>query len=369
MKRIVMLTFLCIVLAGCKEEVKKVEAIRPVRVFEITAGDNHERRTFPGKVKAAQEASLAFRIPGQIVRLNVKEGDPVKKGQLIAQLDQRDHQAALADLKAKLVGAKSVLKEAQANIKRNKKLLNENIIAQSDYDTMESTFETSRAQVLSLQQSIRRAELNLQYTRLVAPFDGIVAVKHIDNHEFIQAKEPIVQLEDTSSLDVVVDIPENLWVKFFNSSAADIQKYTAKATFEALPRKTFILTPKEFQTKANPETQTYQVTMSLAHGKGMGVHPGMTAEIIGKMPTEEAATIQVPYTSIMGEPGGPQYVWVLKEDNTVQKRIVETNHNMGDMLTLTEGVVSGELIVAVGGDYLREGQRVKILKGRIGGRE
>lgn len=95
-----------VVLAGCKEEVAKTDPVRPVRVFVVPEGTTPAIRTFPGKVEATREASLAFRISGQLVRLDVNEGDYVKKGQLIAMLDQRDHQSAVADLRARLAGAR-----------------------------------------------------------------------------------------------------------------------------------------------------------------------------------------------------------------------------------------------------------------------
>ncbi len=369
MKRtIAVCLILTIALLGCKEEVKKVEPIRPVRVFKINDQANPEMRTFPGKVKATREANLAFRISGQIVKIMVKEGDTVKKGQLIALLDQRDFQAAVADLEAKLVGAQSVLKEARLNIDRNRKLLSEQIIAQSAFDTAQSTYETSRASVLSLEQSLRRARLNLQYTRLEAPFDGTIAIKEVDNHEYVQAKEVIVQIEDTSSLDIVLDIPEAVWIRAFNAGNSTIAEIVA--TFESFPGHRFPLHMKEFQTKANPGTQTYEVTLNMANPDGLGVHPGMTAEVVGRMPDKDSTdAVSIPFSSVVGAPGGTKSVWILNDDNTVSKRDVKLGRIMKDMFLVDSGIVQNETIVVSGVNYLREGQRVKVLKGRIGGRE
>jgi len=366
-KKIWICLLMSLMLVGCKEEVKKVDPVRPVRTFKISGKLNPEKRSFPGKVKATREATLAFRIPGQVIKFTVKEGDEVKKGQLIALLDQRDYQAAVADLRAKLAGARSVLNEARLNIERNKKLLASNIIAQSDYDTVTSTFETSRASVLSLEQSLRRSELNLQYTRLEAPFAGTIAVKEIDNHEYVQAKEAIVQLEDTSSLDVVLDLPESFWAKAFGSGKSPIR--SAVAQFEALPERTFPLTMKEFQTKANPQTQTYEVTLNMINPEGLGIHPGMTAEVMGNLPKSNSAkTVNIPFSAVVGVPGGPKFVWVLDKDNIVNKREITVGQIMNDMFIVHSGVSKGETIVVSGVNYLREGQSVTVLKGRIGGR-
>lgn len=367
-RSILPLLVLLLLIAGCKEEVKKSEPIRPVRVLKIQGQDAPELRTFPGKVKATQEASLAFRLSGEIVKFTVKEGDYVTKGQLIAKLDQRDYLAAAADLKAKLAGARSVLQEAKLNIERNRELLAKRIIAQSAFDTAHSTYETSRAEVLSLEQSLRRAQLNLQYTRLEAPFSGTVAIKHVENHEFVQAKEPIVQLEDTSALDIVLDIPETVWVKGFDGGNATIDK--AYATFESFPDRTFPLVLKEFQTKASPGTQTYEVTFSMNNPNGVGVHPGMTAEVKGDMSgTPKGESVTVPFSSVGGTPQGEKYVWVLGKDGTVNKRHVVVDRIVNGKLCISKGIRKDETIVVAGVNYLQEGQKVKVLKGRIGGRE
>ncbi|WP_320170627.1 efflux RND transporter periplasmic adaptor subunit [Maridesulfovibrio sp.] len=359
-----MLTML--LLPGCKEEVQVEQPIRPVRVLKITDQNMPEQRKFPGKVKATREATLAFRVPGQIEHFDVKEGDFVAKGQVIAELDQRDFQAAVADLEAKLLGARSVMNEARLNYERNGKLLASDTVAQSSFDSAKSTYESSRARVNSLVQELRRAKLNLQYTRLVAPFSGTIAVKSVDNHEFIQAKEPIVQLEDTSALDVVVDVPENIWVRGFINK--DSRTFNAFARFESYPGRDFKLGIKEFQTKANSETQTYEVTLKMEKPEGLSIHPGMTAEVVASMPeTKGVKTVSVPVSAVVGFPDQDKFVWIY-EKGTVKKRNVKIGRIIGDRFEVHKGVNPGEQVVVSGAHYLREGQEVKILKGRIGGR-
>ena len=355
-------------LTACKEEVSKADPVRPVRVFEVADSAENATRAFPGKVKANREASLAFRISGQIVRLDVKEGDYVKKGQLIAMLDQRDYQAAVADLRAKLAGGRSVLKEARLNIERNRQLLAQSIIAQSAFDTAQSNFETSHSNVLSMEQSLRRAELNLQHTRLEAPFSGYIAKKTPSNHEYVQAKEPIVELADTSALDVVIDVPESVWIGAFQTRTIDLASIMAR--FESLPGTLIPVRVKEYQTNANAETQTYKVTMTMDNPEDLGIQPGMTAEIVGSISPDTAEpTVDIPFSSVTGEEGEDKYVWVLDKENTVSRREVEVGRIINDMFRVKSGVVAGDMVVTAGVNYLREGQKVKILQGRIGGRE
>ena len=372
MRNMVLLLALAAFLVGCGggEEAAKPEAVRPVRVFTTNGKAQLDSRTYPGKVKASQEASLAFRLSGQVVELKVNEGDFVKKGELIAMLDQRDYRAAVADYEAQLVGARSTLREAKLNIQRNTQLIEEKIISQSAFDTAQSTFETSRARVLSLEQTLHRAKLNLQYTELIAPFSGVIAKKYISNHEFVQAKEPIIDLEDLSALDIVVDMPENMWLRSYSDGARE--ETHSFARFESLPGKTFPLRLKEYQTNADPGTQTYKVTLTLDDAEESGVYPGMTAEIVSGEVQGAGAdkTVSVPFHAIAGDAQGEKFVWIVKEDQTVGKRVVEIGRisDLG-MALVTSGLSSGETLVSAGVNYLHEGQKVKVLDGRIGGRQ
>ena len=371
MKNILLILAVAAFVFGCGngEAVVKPEAVRPVRVFTANGKAQLDSRTYPGKVKASKEASLAFRLSGQVVELKVNEGDFVRKGQLIAMLDQRDYRAAVADYEAQLIGARSTLREAKLNIGRNTQLLKERIISQSSYDTAQSNYETSRARVLSLEQTLRRAKLNLQYTELVAPVSGVIAKKYISNHEFVQAKEPIIDLEDLSALDIVVDMPENMWVRAFSEGAKEKTRNVAR--FESLPGKTFPLRLKEYQTNADPGTQTYKVTLTIDDAEDSGVYPGMTAEISGELQESVAdRSVSVPFHAIVGEAQGEKFVWVLNGDDTVSRRKVEIGRisDVG-MALVTSGLQSGETLVAAGVNYLHEGQKVKVLDGRIGGRQ
>lgn len=364
--KLFLLIMAMLILSGCKEEVHVEQPVRPVRIMKISDQNAPELRKFPGKVKATREATLAFRVPGEIERFVVKEGDYVEKGQLIAVLDQRDFQAAVADLEAKLIGARSVMKEAKLNYDRNAKLLASDTVAQSAFDSAQSSFESSRAIVNSLIQELRRSKLNLQYTRLVAPFSGTIAVKSVDNHEFVQAKEPIVQLEDTSALDVVVDVPESLWVRGFIKKGD--YDFKALAKFETYPGRDFELEIKEFQTKANAETQTYEVTLKMENPDGLAIHPGMTAEVVASMPeNKELKHVSVPISAVVGYPDQDKYVWVY-EKGAVKKRIVQVGRIVNDNFEVHEGIKPGEKVIVSGAHYLRDGQEVKILKGRIGSR-
>ncbi len=367
---VLLVVLLAASVSGCEGNAEAVpeEPARPVRAFIVPGKGTPVRRTFPGKVKAGREAELAFRVAGKIVALDVKEGDVVEKGRLVAMLDQRDYKAAVADLEAKLAGVRAVLKENALSLERNKKLLAGGMVAQSALDAAQSAYDTSKADVRSLEHSLERAELNLQYTRLVAPFSGRIAEKYTDNHEFVAAKDPIVRIEDDSTLDVVVDIPENVWVRVFKGGGDTLRH--VRAVFEAYPGRAFPLRMKEFQTKATPDTQTYEATLTMPNPKDVCINSGMTAEVTGETPDRAGgASVNIPFSSVFGEPKGDTFVWVLGKDGTVRLRKVEVGRIMDDMFLVEDGIAAGETVIAAGVHALREGQKVNVIEGRIGARK
>ena len=202
-----------------------------------------------------------------------------------------------------------------------------------------------------------------------APFSGYIAKKIPSNHEYIQAKEPIVELADTSSLDVIIDVPESVWIGAFQTGTIDLS--SIKARFETLPGALFPGArqgvPDQRQPR-NPDLQGHHDHGQLR--RSLGIQPGMTAEIVGSVSQDTAErSVTIPFSSVTGEAGGEKYVWILDKENTVTRREVEVGRIIDDMFRVESGLTAGDVIVTAGVNYLREGQKVTILEGRIGSRE
>ena len=164
-------------------------------------------------------------------------------------------------------------------------------------------------------------------------------------------------------------MPEIMWVRAFSEGANETTRNVAR--FESLPGKTFPLRLKEFQTKADPGTQTYKVTLTLDNAEQSGVYPGMTAEISGELQgSAKDTSVSVPFHAVTGTAQGEKSVWIVNDDRTVSRRVVEIGRisDLG-MALVTSGLAPGEILVVSGVNYLHEGQKVKIIEGRIGGRQ
>lgn len=360
-----------LLLAGCgrgEEAAPKAEAPKPVRALEIAGGDTGAQRVLPGTVVAGEEVELGFRVAGQLSRLPVKEGQKVEKGQLLAQLDPKDFRTTLSGLESQLLGAKATLREAELNFERNRQLLEQDTISKATFDSARSAFENAEAQVSALNEQIHQARLNLQYTSLNAPFSGTVASTFVKNYENVKVQQPVLKLEDTSSLDILVEVPEFLMIQLLEKADPAVEAGPV-AVFAAVPEREFPLRLKEVETTANPTTQTYTTTLTMKQPGDIEILPGMTAEVRGTLPGEDTASVLVPVQAVMGLGESSAAVWTITEDMTVTRRPVSVGDMRGDRILVTEGLSAGDIVVTAGVAHLVEGRKVRIIEGRIGGRQ
>ncbi len=362
MKKAVLLLILLTSLAACSEEAPPLpqNEPRPVKVYTVPKAEQWENRRLPGKVLASQKVDLAFRVAGELQQLPVNAGDKVTQGQVVAQLDTRDFQVALKEAQSRLAGAKASLHEAQLNLQRNKDLLEKDVISKSAYDNALSTYENAKAQTLSLEEQVHQATLQLDYTTLAAPFDGLVATKYVKNFQTVQAQEPIIRLEDISEIDIEVDIPEFIWARASRNKRSGAPKATV--SFSALPEYKFPVTLKEYETRANPQTQTYSVTLTMPQPEDFDIFPGMTAEVEGFLPKEDGnGGLYIPVQAVFGGVGDKQYAWIVQQPELKVTKAEVTSGSLTDTsIEVLTGVEPGQMVVIAGIQELQEGQQVRI---------
>jgi len=328
--------------AGCsKEDLKMPETVYPVTLMTISSGQGLAGQTFPGKVRAARRVDLSFRVSGPLVELPIEEGQLLKKGALVARILPRDFETSLKKSTARLL-------EAEEQYKRYKDLYTRNQVSKADLDKYRSSRDVARAQE-------KAASDTLKDTYLRSPFTGVVARRYVDNFAEVQAKQPIISLQDISEVEILVDIPETLMASEVKKDAP-----VAFAQFTAAPGKKFQLKIKEYTTEADPQTQTYQIVLVMAQPKGVNILPGMTATVTGKVKRKsEEGKIVIPAIAVLGDPQGKGYVWVVDEQMVVHKRSITMGPMTGSKsIVISEGLKVGERIVVAGLTKLQEGVKV-----------
>jgi len=355
-------------LAACGEkEVEKKDVIRPVRAMTIAEPEPFTGRWFPGKATATQEANLSFRVAGTVDKLPVDIGDMVTQGHLLARLDPRDYQVALNDAKAQLGKANAGLSFAESEYARVARVFEKDpgAVSKSMVDVRKAELDTAKAQILSARAVVESAEDNLSYTYLKAPYEGTVVEKFVEQFEDVQAKESIIRVLDTSSIEFTVQVPE-LMMKDVETVRSTGGAYVV---FDTYPDFKVHARIKEIGKEASKTTRTYPVTMIMVQPDGFMILPGMSGKATAD---KEAAAVvaensglvgnEIPITATFSDDAEHSYVWVIGQDNQkVTKREVNVI-TLTENGTLVTGLEVGEVIATAGANLLIEGQKVRILE-------
>lgn len=357
MRRLTLLTLLLfsLFLTGCgKQQEKAAEpVVRPVKSIVVAGGETSGIRSFPGVVDASKKADLSFRVGGRVIKLLVREGEKVKQGQVLAELDPKDFQIVVNDKMAAFT-------RARADYERAKKLVGKGFISKMDYDRLEAEYRSRLA-------DLNKAKQDLSYTVLKAPFDGTIARRTIDNYEEVQASQVIFALRDNSTLEVKINVPENIILRLDKKRLDRIKRaIPVWATFDSAPGKKYPLTFKEAATKADSKTQTFLVTYTMPAPEDLQVLPGMTAtvtaDLSGRMTGKEEFVRYLPISAVTANAKLQSQVWVVDEKTmTVHAKSVKLGTMRGSSIEVLEGLQGGERVVTAEAAYLAEGMKVSLL--------
>jgi multidrug efflux system membrane fusion protein len=362
-------TFLVFALAtsllscGKKEEKKvETEVVRPVKLMTIASGKEALDRSLPGSVRASKRVDLSFQVEGTLIELPVQEGQSVKKGDLLARLDPRDFEAALRNAEGQVERAQALLRLATVDYDRLDRVrkADPGAVAQSHLDRALERQAMAQADLRSSEAALDTAKLQLNYTYLKAPFSGTVSSRSVDSFQEVRAKQTVFTLDDLSVVEVVVEVPESLMALVRSPGT-----YVVYAEFAPAPGKRYPLTLKEYATRGDPKTLTYQVTFQMPQPKErINILPGMTANVMAEPKKGAVLPIVVPAVAVFSQEGGSPHVWVVKpEAMTVHLRKVKTGDLVGtNGIEIVEGLQRGETIAVSAVSLLREGMKVQKLE-------
>jgi len=325
--------------------------IRPVKLLTIESTDAINIRRFPAELQASEETDIAFRVGGQLNTLNVVAGQKVKKGDLLATLDPTDFK-----LEVELAEANQRLAEAQ--FKRIQAIFKQNATTKAEYDS-------SKANLDQANNALQSARNQLKYTKVHAPFDGVISTVNTENFQYVSAAQTLMHIQDIENLDVEFEVPESLVVSIKGTHS----DYRPRVIVDVAPTEVFHAAYKEHNTSPNSTTMAYEVSMHLIRNDSNQhtLLPGMTAnvdiDVSTLLGTERHIT--VPVEAVMrhentatGESNST--VWVFNPDtNKVTSRTVELGALEGSQVEIIQGVSTGEQVVAAGIHSLTEGLEVR----------
>lgn len=339
--------------AGCGEEPPAApEVARPVKIVEVGRG-GAELREYPGRIRAAQYSEMAFEVPGRIVEFSVKEGERVEQGQALARLDPRDYEA-------KLQAATARVEHAKTERDRARILYEKQVKPKSEYDLAVRLYEVQAADLATAKKA-------LEDTVLRAPFAGVMARKLVADFSNVQAKQPVLIVQDDSSLEIKVSVPERdlTGAARGGRDLAEItRRIHPRVVLSSLPDREFPARLTEIAEVADPTTRTFEATLAFERPEGANVLGGMTAKVVLDAPAAEGAPgVALPAACVLSDGGEGPSVWVVDPATMqVSRRAVEVGAMSGSEIRVLAGLDPGEWVVASGVHQLREGATVRRLE-------
>lgn len=380
-----------IVFTGCKSETAEVavveEVIRPVKAIQVLAGAQNSAFTYSGVVKSSKESQLSFRVSGNIKTRNVKIGSRVKKGDLLATLDQTDYrieyqralanqknaEAAMLSAKASINSAESERIRTKAAYERAERLYETNSIAISEFEQARAASQAAAASARSakLQYSSAKAQFDaskqqtissqnqLGYTELKAPYSGVISQISIDENEQFSAGTTAMVLSADGNQEIEVGLPANVISQVKEGDAVNV-------SFFNIPNQTFSATVTEVGYSTN-QSAVYPLIVGL-NEVSSNILPGMSAEVKFELTGKDIKqNILLPATAV-GEDSQGHYIYVLEKSESTETpqryEIMRRGVVIGELdsngFQIQEGVKAGTLVATAGLNALQQGDVVTL---------
>ena len=340
-------------LAGCGEEEPVPEfPLRTVRHVTVTPEPGRRIRSFSGVSRAAQQASLSFKVAGTISVLDAPVGGSVRKGQIIAGLDPSGFRLQLQQAEAELLRAEAERRNAAVNYERIKGLYENRSASRTELDAARAASESTNALVSAAARAVELARLNLSYTSLGVRQDCSVVDVVADVGENVSAGQPVVEVNCGERLEIAITVPETLIAHFSPGLSGEI-------TFDSLPGRIFPGVVSEVGVAA--DGTAFPVTVRM---EGTGeVRSGLAAQVDFAFDRGESTTI-LPAVSVAEDEQG-RFVYTLVDGDeagvgVIRRRPVEVGELTSRGLEVISGVSPGDRVVTAGISVIRDGMKVRV---------
>ena len=345
-QRLSLLAVMTFFLAACSDN-KKQDSKAPVAVSAIEVGTEAHAGSneYVGTIVERLGTSLSFEVPGKVMKLMVDNGDPVRKGQLLAVIDptslRETHRATLA-----------TLRQAEDACKRFEPLHRQGTI--SDIKWMDLQTKLEQAQTAE-----QLARTQLSHTQLTAPFSGVISERPAEQGMTVMAGQPIYHLVDIASVDVNVSVPET------EVSAIQIGS-KASVKVSALDGRSYVAVVKEKGVVANAVSHTYDVKLSVSGSDGK-LMPGMVcsvwlhagSSVVNQEAASSSVQISVPTNAVKLDADNRRFVWTVVAGKAKRQYVTIGDFIHGGV-SILDGLRPGDRVITDGSQKVSEGMRVKV---------
>lgn len=326
------------------------EAARPVIALPVQRVDGSPREPFPGEVHARYEMPLSFRVSGQLVARQAHLGDTVKKGQVLAQLDDADATRSQASAAAALEAAEHRLTFATQQRDRDEAQAKQNLISQLQLEQTHDAYASALAARDQAKQQLALAQNQSRYTTLVADRDGSITSEQADVGQVVAAGQAVFGFAWSGDRDVFIDVSEDRLAGIAVGQAATV-------TLLALPGETLAGHVRDIAPSADPQSRTYRIKLALDQ-PGPRVRLGMTAQVSLVASSKAGQGVRIPATALFHQ-GETPAVWVVRSnDSTLELRPVTVVRYGERDVVVGNGLHAGERVVMQGVHTVSAGEKV-----------
>ncbi|WP_440871074.1 efflux RND transporter periplasmic adaptor subunit [Thermodesulfovibrio yellowstonii] len=358
LKFIVIFSVFCFMFFSCsKAAPQKKQPSVPVVVAPVTKKDMPIQISAIGSVEAYSSVTVKSRIDGQLLQANFKEGEEVKKGQLLFVIDPRPFEEAVRQAEANLLRDKAQLDFAKADLERYEELYREQLVSRQQYEKIRTSYETLKSTVKADEAVLNNARLNLNYCYIHSPIDGKIGSLLVHPGNMIKANDTqIATINQIMPIYVRFSVPEAELVRIKKAMKEGVLKTEAilKATdsnYTASGKVVFI------DNAVDTATGTIKLKSEFPNKDKM-LWPGQFVNVVLTVGVKKDALV-IPYRALQtGQQG--QFVFVIKEDKTAQIREVVAGQRLGDEVVVEKGLEVGETVVIDGQLRLTPGAKVEI---------
>lgn len=333
--------------------------LAPVQAATATSQSVPHYLSGLGTVTAANTATVRSRVNGDLLAIHFTEGQQVKAGELLAEVDPRPYQVALTQAQGQLAKDQATLANARRDLARFEKLAKTSLVSQQELDTQRSLVSETLGTLKADEGSVASAQLNLTYSRITAPIAGRVGLKQVDVGNYVTSGDTtgIVVITQTHPIDVVFTLAENSI-----SSILKAQKSGEPLLVEAWDRsnQNLIASGKllSLDNQIDVTTGTIKIKARFDNQDDT-LFPNQFVNVRLKVNTLQDAIVIPPAALQMGNEGN--FVWVVNSDNKVSKKSVIAGLQDSEKVVVSAGLEAGERVVTDGLDRLTEGAKVEVV--------
>ncbi|MFQ6081808.1 MAG: efflux RND transporter periplasmic adaptor subunit [Candidatus Aminicenantia bacterium] len=357
--KIIFINFLVIVLflfPSCRrqEEAEDIQtSMTPVGVIEVNLTEISKKLTYTGTLEAWKKIDIIPDIAGKIAHIYVQEGESVKKGQLLAELDTRSIRLQLEQAEAALAVTKANYLDAKRNKERMDKLYQQKAVSEQQYEKIKLAYDAARAQLLQAQAAVNLAKYNLDISIMKAPFSGVIASKNAEVGDVINPlmgsfspTSGVLTLMDFSKIKINLNVPQSEINQIKIGQEAILRINT-------LPGKKFEGRVNIVNLAADPVSKTFQVQVTFDNPHLL-LKPGTFGEV--SILTEiRSQTIVLPDKAIIDD----KYVFVVENGKAVKKEVT-IGIRTGQQVEISGGIEPGDLVIVEGNYGLEDKTTIRI---------